>query len=339
MKKLFIISIVSVFLLLSMATTVMADEKGLVYYLCPNQFDEMQTAAAVMVKDAVERAGYNCKVMSAANEDANLQMNQFDDAISQNPKAIIVAAVDGIAACAGVDNARDAGIPVFAFDRVISETSVDFTSVAGCKKMGIMAAQETVNLLKDKYGEVKGSVLDIMGDLGDSYTVLIEEGFQEVMKDYPNVKITTKVAIKWEASKAGDIADDYLLVYPDTDLIFTHADHLAAAVVSVLQIKGYGKNDIFLVSTAGMPMGLQLIREGWLNADVEQPVSAQAEGIAMFLDDVINGNEIKLGSYEVMGIPAEIVKQPYGIELRISGSVINAENVDDTKFWGNQVGN
>jgi len=299
----------------------------------------MQTSAAVMIKDAVERAGYTCKVMSAANEDANLQMNQFDDAISQNPKAIIVAAVDGIVACAGVDNARNAGIPVIAFDRVISNTTVDFTSVAGCKRMGIAAAQETVNLLKEKYGEVKGSVLDIMGDPGDSYTVLIEEGFQESMKDYPDVKIVTKIAEKWEASKAGDIADDYLLVYPETDLIFTHADHLAAAVVSVLQTKGLEKNDIFLVSTAGMPMGLELIREGWLYADVEQPVSAQAEGIAMFLDDVINGNEIKLGAYEVMGIPAEIIMQPYGLELRISGSVVNAENVDDPKFWGNQVGN
>lgn len=339
MKRYFIISITILFFLILMSTAVMAaDEKGLVYYLCPNQFDEMQTSAAVMIKDAVERAGYTCKVVSAANEDANLQMNQFDDAISQNPKAIIIAAVDGIAACAGVDNARNAGIPVIAFDRIISKTTVDFTSVAGCKRMGIAAAQETVNLLKKKYGEVKGSVLDIMGDPSDSYTVLIEEGFQETMKDYPNVKIATKIAEKWEASKAGDIADDFLLVYPETDLIFTHADHLAAAVVSILQTKGYAKNDILLVSTAGMPMGLQLIREGWLSVDVEQPVSAQAEGIAMFLDDVINGNEIKLGPYEVMSIPAEVIMQPYGLELRISGSVINAENVDDPKFWGNQVG-
>lgn len=339
MKKHSIISITILLFLILMTTTVMASDKGLVYYLCPNQFDEMQTSAAAMIKNAVERAGYTCKVMSAANEDANLQMNQFDNAISQNPKAIIVAAVDGIAACAGVDNARNAGIPVIAFDRVISNTSVDFTSVAGCKRMGIAAAQETVNLLKEKYGEVKGSVLDIMGDPGDSYTVLIEEGFQETMKDYPDVKIATKIAEKWEASKAGDIADDYLLVNPETDLIFTHAGHLAAAVVSILQTKGYAKNDIFSITTGGMPMGLELIRQGWLNADVEQPVSAQAEGIAMFLDDIINGNEIKLGPCEVMSIPAEILKQPYGLELRISGSVINSENVDDPKFWGNQVGN
>lgn len=336
MKKSFII-IGIVFLVLIASITVNANEKGLVYYLCPNQFDEMQTAAAAMIKEAVEEAGYQCKVMSAANEDANLQMNQFDDAISQNPEAIVVAAVDGVAACAGVDNARNAGIPVIAFDRVISETQVDFTSVAGCKKMGIMAAHEAARLLEEKYGEVKGTVLDIMGAPSDSYTVLIEEGFQETMKDYPNVEIETKVATKWEASKAGDIADDYLMVYPDTDLIFTHADHLAAAVTSVLQTKGYEKDDIYLISTAGMPMGLELIRNGWLHADVEQPVSAQAEGIAMFLDDIIKGNEIKLGSYEVLGIPAEMVEQPYGLELRISGSVITNENVDDPIFWGNQV--
>jgi len=30
--------------------------------------------------------------------------------------------------------------------------------------------------------------------------------------------------------------------------------------------------------------------------------------------------------------------QPYGPELRIPGSVITLENVDDPKFWGNQVG-
>jgi len=235
MKKLFIIiSIVSVFLLAFSATTVMANEKGLVYYLCPNQFDEMQTAAASMVKSSLEDAGYTCKVMTAGNEDVNLQMNQIENAITQNPKAIIIAAVDGTAVCAGVSSAHDAGIPVIAYDRTISKCSVDFTSIAGCKTMGLMAAQETVKLLKEKYGEVKGTVLDIMGDPGDSYTTMIEEGYQEAMKEYPNVEIETKIAYGWEAVTAANIADDYLLVHPDTDLIFAHADHMAAAIASVL---------------------------------------------------------------------------------------------------------
>jgi hypothetical protein len=57
MKKHFIISITILIFLILMTTIVMADEKGLVYYLCPNQFDEMQTAASAMVKDSLEDAG------------------------------------------------------------------------------------------------------------------------------------------------------------------------------------------------------------------------------------------------------------------------------------------
>ena len=152
-----------------------------------------------------------------------------------------------------------------------------------------MAAHEIANLLK-KYGEVRGTILDIMGDPGDSYTTLIEEGLRETMEnEYPNVQIETKIAYGWEATTAANIADDYLLAHPDTDLIFPHSDHMTVATASVLQTKGLQKNEILLVSTAGMPSGLQLIRDGWLKATVEQPVSAQAEGIAMFLDDIIEG--------------------------------------------------
>jgi len=339
MKKMLVISILSLLLIVLTGIGGFTSEKGVVYYLSPNQFDEMQTSASEMIQDAVERAGYSCKVMVAGNEDSNLQMNQLENAITQNPEAIILAAVDGNAIIGGVEQAREAGIPVIVFDRVISGTTIDFTSVAGCKRIGIMAAHEIAGLLEEKYGEPKGNVLDIMGDPGDSYTVLIEEGLQETMEEeYPDIVIETKIAYGWEATTAANIADDYLLANPDTDLVFPHADHMAVSIASVLQTKGLNKNDVMLVSTAGMPSGLQLIRDGWMKATVEQPVSAQAEGIAMFLDDIIKGNEIELGSYEVLGIPAELVKESYGLELRISGSVVKAENVNDPMFWGNQVG-
>ncbi|MBD3307562.1 substrate-binding domain-containing protein [candidate division KSB3 bacterium] len=315
-----------------------AQDKGLVFYLSPNQFDEFQTTASMLMGKYVQEAGYEYRELVAGNEDVSLQLNQLENAITQNPKAIIIAAVDGTAVVDGVEQARSAGIPVIAFDRIISETELDFTSVAGCKRMGILAAGEAARLLEKKYGEPKGAILDIMGDPGDSYTVLIEEGFQEAMEQYPNIQIETKIADGWEASNAADIADDYLIAFPDTDIIFGHADHLGAAIVSVLETKGYDKGEIIVLSTAGMPMGLQLVREGWVQATVEQPLAAQAEGVAMFLEEVIAGEDIEPGTYTVGGFESELVEQPYGPELRIPGSVITQENVDDPKFWGNQVG-
>lgn len=310
---------------------------GVVYYLSPNQFDEFQTTASKLLAKYVTEAGYECRELVAGNEDVTLQLNQLENAITQKPKAIILAACDGNAVIDGVQKARAQGIPVIAFDRIVSSTPVDFTSVAGCKLMGVMAAGEISRLLKEKNGEVKGSVLDIMGDPGDSYTVLIEEGFQETMKQYPNVSIVTKIATGWEATNAANIADDYLVAYPKTDLIFSHAEHLAAAITSVLQTKGYKKGEILMVSTAGMPMGLNLVRDGWLQATVEQPLAAQAEGVSMFLKDIIAQKTLKTGDYTVGGFKSTLSNESFGPTLRIPGTVITATNVEDLQHWGNQV--
>ncbi|OQX57360.1 hypothetical protein B5M50_05915 [candidate division KSB1 bacterium 4484_219] len=315
-----------------------AGDKGTVYYLAPNQFDEMQTTAAAWIQKLVEEVGYKCVVMVAGSEDVSLQINQMEDAITQHPAAIILAAANADAIVSSVEEARAAGIPVIVYDRVISGTYVDFTSVAGCKKMGIAAGHKIASLLKEKYGEVRGNILDIMGDPGDMYTVLIEEGFQEVMANYPEVKINTKIAYGWEATTGANLADDWLTVHPDTDLIFAHADHLAAAIASVLELKGYEKGEILLVSTAGMPMGLDLIREGWCQATVQQPVIAQARGVAMFLDKIVQHQCPKPGTYDVGGLEATLVYQDYGPELQIPGDVITIDNVDDPRWWGNQVG-
>jgi ribose transport system substrate-binding protein len=315
-------------------------EKGLVFYLSPNQFDEFQTTASKLIRKYVEEAGYELKEMVAQSgqaEDVALQLSQLEDAMTQNPAAIIIAACDSSAVADSISRARAQGIPVIVFDRSITETEVDFSSVAGCYRIGVLAGGEIARLLEEKHGSVKGTVLDIMGDPGDQYTVLIEEGFQDVMKDYPEVQITTKIADGWEASNAADIADDWLVANPGTDLIFSHAEHLAAAITSVLQTRGYSKGEILMVSTAGMPMGLNLVREGWLQATVEQPLTAQAEGVAMFMDEVISGKQIKPGTYKVGGFDSQLEVKDYGPELVIPGSVITKKNVDDKKFWGNQV--
>jgi len=115
-------------------------EKGTVYYLAPNQFDEMQTAASAAMKQLVEEAGYKCVVLVAGSEDVALQINQLETAMTQDPVAIIVAACNADAIAPSLENARATGIPVIVYDRVVSGTYVDFTSVAGCKKMGSLAA-------------------------------------------------------------------------------------------------------------------------------------------------------------------------------------------------------
>ena len=136
-----------------------------------------------------------------ADNKTDLQQSQMNDVILLKPAAIILAAVDFNALQPSIEKARAAGIPVIEFDRQITSTPSDFTSVAGTVEIGHVAAGEIQRLLKEKNGAVKGKVLQVLGDPADPYTLDIQKGFEEKMKAFPDVQIISLPAMQWEASQ------------------------------------------------------------------------------------------------------------------------------------------
>lgn len=312
----------------------LADDKGTIYYLAPTLFDEFQVETKDMVELLFGQLGYKVITLDAQQR-ADLQNSQMDDAVLQKPKAIILAAVDFDAISPGIEKAHAAGIPIMVYDRQIRNRPVEFTSVAGTVEIGRLSAQEAVKLLTAKYGEPKGKILSIMGDAGDTYTLDIEQGFEEVLAKTPNIQVIAKPSKDWEPTNAANTVQDQLLVNPDIDMLFIHADHLTTPIVSVLENAGKKKGDILIVDATGMPVGLKLLRDGWVQTIVEQPLYGQVYGLAMFLDKVINKQAIKPGMYDVVGLQSEITDEKWGPNLRVPGGVITKDNVDDNKFWGN----
>lgn len=328
------ILISGVFVLLGGCAAPEAD-KGTIYYLVPSLLDEFQTESVKAIEEAFTALGYRVRVLDAQNR-AEVQLNQLDDALLLDPAAVIIAAVDYDSVVPGIERVRAAGVPVLAFDRLITGTRVDLSVVAGTVEMGRMAAREIVRLLEARHGAAQGTVLQIMGDPGDNYTLDIRQGFEETMQTHPQVEVVTKAAMQWEASNAGDIAEDQLLVQPDLDLVFVHAAHLAVPVVAVLEAHGKAPGEVLLVSSNGAPVGLDLIRQGWEQVEVEQPLYAQVHGMARFVDALVAGDAPTPGAYPILGLDATVSERPWGPTLEIPGSVITRENVDDTRFWGNQ---
>jgi ribose transport system substrate-binding protein len=337
MKSLFRVlvgAVVAIGLAASAGAAAAQEMKGKIYYLVPTLLDEFQTGSIDAITKFMKDVGYEVVSLDGQNR-SDLQLNQIDDVINLKPAAVILAAVDFDAAKTGIEKMRAAGIPVMIFDRQITSTPSDLTSVAGTVEIGHIAADEITRLLTEKYGSAKGKVLQILGDPGDPYTLDIQKGFEEKMAAHPDVTIITHAAMQWEASNAGNIAQDQLLTNPDIDLIFVHAAHLAVAVAAVLEAQGKQPGDVMLVSSNGAPVGLDLIRKGWEQVEVEQPMVAQAAALAMFADKVVNHEEIKPGMYEVTGLPSELTIESWGPNIKIPGAAITKENVDDPKFWGN----
>jgi ribose transport system substrate-binding protein len=312
----------------------LAASKGTIYYMVPTLLDEFQTGSVTAITKFMGDVGYDVKALNADNK-TDVQQGQMNDVIALKPSAIILAAVDFDALKPQVEAARAAGIPVMIFDRQITATKSDLTSVAGTVEIGYVAADQIQRLLKEKNGAVKGKVLQVLGDPGDPYTLDIQKGFEEKMKAFPDVTIISKPAMQWEASNAGSIVADQILANPDIDLIFVHAAHLAVAAVASLEAAGKKPGDVLLVSSNGAPVGLDLIRKGWEQVEVEQPLFAQAAALAMFADKVVNKQELKPGKYDVLGLEGTLTDESWGPNIKLPGAAITKDNVDDPKFWGN----
>lgn len=319
---------------LALLTPAFAQSKGTVYYLVPTLLDEFQTGSVSALEMFLKQVGYDMQTLNADNK-TDTQQSQMNDVIALKPAAIILAAVDFNALKPSIEAAMAAGIPVVEFDRQITSTPSAFTSVAGTVEIGYVAAEQAEKLLTAKYGSVKGKVLQILGDPGDPYTLDIQKGFEEKMAAFPDVKIISVPAMGWAADAAGTIANDQLVANPDIDLIFSHAAHLSVAVVASLEAAGKQPGDIMLMSSNGAPVGLDLIRKGWLNVEVEQPLYAQAAAVAMFMDKIVAKAEIKPGEYDVIGLKGTVTNEAWGPNIKLPGAAIDKSNVDDSKFWGN----
>jgi ribose transport system substrate-binding protein len=319
---------------MGLAVPAFAASKGTIYYMVPTLLDEFQTESVSAIEKFVKGVGYDVVTLNADNK-TDLQQSQMNDTILLKPAAIVLAAVDFNALKPAIEKARAAGIPVMEFDRQITATPSDFTSVAGTIEIGHVAADEIQRLLKEKKGDVKGKILQVLGDPADPYTLDIQKGFEEKIKAFPGVQIISLPAMAWEASNAGTIVADQMVANPDIDLIFVHAAHLAVAAVASLEAKGKKPGDVMLVSSNGAPVGLDLIRKGWENVEVEQPLYAQAAAIAMFADKVVNKQEIKAGNYKVLGLDSVVTIEKWGPNIKIPGAAISKANVDEPRFWGN----
>jgi len=319
---------------LAMLTPAFAQSKGKVYYLVPTLLDEFQTGSVSALEMFLKQVGYEMQTLNADNK-TDVQQTQMNDVIALKPAAIILAAVDFNALKPSIEQAMAAGIPVVEFDRQITSTPSAFTSVAGTVEIGYVAAAEAQRLLTEKNGAVKGKILQVLGDPGDPYTLDIQKGFEEKMAAFPDVKIISLPAMQWEASNAGTIVADQIVSNPDIDLVFSHAAHLSVAAVASLEAAGKKPGDVYLMSSNGAPVGLDLIRKGWLQVEVEQPLYAQAAAVAMFMDKIVAKAEIKPGEYDVLGLKATVTNEAWGPNIKIPGAAITKDNIDNPAFWGN----
>lgn len=163
--------------------------KKVAYISAANQFDFFVYIGAE-IKKVGEENGVQVDMFDAAL-DVSKEADLMSQAILQKYDAIIVGPVDTQALIPSIKEANDAGIPVINYDSFIEGAEVYARVGSGNKEMGKTAGEYAADMLKEKYGEVKGNVIVL------SYPALEtmnqrNEGFIEALKEYPDKIIVLK---------------------------------------------------------------------------------------------------------------------------------------------------
>ena len=109
--------------------------------------------AEVMFKEQLEAAGYE-PIIQAADQKVPQQQQQIESMIENGAEVIVVGPVDGSQLGSVLEKAKDAGVYVIGYDRLLENTTgVDGVVQFGSVKTGELQAQALLQGLEELKGE------------------------------------------------------------------------------------------------------------------------------------------------------------------------------------------
>ncbi len=223
-------------------------------------------------QEAAKELGVTLEVTDA-QDDASTQQNQLANAATQGVDAVIINPVDSEAAGAAVTPVLEAKIPVIAVDRSVEGKEVDSTVSSD----NVAGGKQAAEALAKAIGE-KGNVIVLQGVAGTSASRDRGAGFQEGIKQFPNIKVVAMQPANFARAQGLDVATNLLQSNPDAVGIFAENDEMALGAIQALGARA-GK-DVFVVGFDGTEDGLKAISDGTLSATIaQQPAELGKEAV------------------------------------------------------------
>ena len=181
--------------------------------------------------EAIEAAGGEALVQWA-NYDQTKQENQIDNLLTQGIDALIFIAVSSNMS-ATVEKVKAEGIPVVCYDNFVQDAPLDVYLDRDNKEAGKIQMQSAMDAIGGK-----GKIAIIHGEPTSSVVLGMKEGYDEVLKEYPDVEVVLEQYCEaYSAEKALKYAENALSANnDDIDAIVCTADVLTLGILPALDI-------------------------------------------------------------------------------------------------------
>ncbi|MET3951869.1 sugar-binding protein [Arthrobacter sp. UYEF36] len=217
----------------------------------PQKTSENWVLAETLFNDGLKTAGFQPDVQFA-NGGVSEQQNQISAMITKGAKVIIVGAIDGAQLGTQLQQAKDSGATIIAYDRLLLNTAnVDYYVAYDNFKVGELQGQALLDGMKAKKPEGPYNIELFAGSPDDANAKVFFDGAMSVLKpkiDDGTLKVLSgqttfeqAVTQGWKAENAQRRADTLLTGSYGTeslDGVLSPNDTLARAVLTSVKAAG-----------------------------------------------------------------------------------------------------
>lgn len=241
------------------------------------------------------------------------QVADMENLIRQEVDALLISPKESAGLTGVVQQAIDAGIPVFVLDRNV-ETDQYTQFVGGDNKLiGRAAGEYAVELLGGP-GKAEGTIVEIWGGMGTQPAHDRHDGFHEFTDKEPGIKhLLDQQSGDWKQDQAYNIMATALRNHEDIDLVYGHNDPMAYG--AYLAAKDVGREkDIKFIGIDALPAeGVTWVANGELTATFLYATPG-AEGLRQALKH-LNGEDVE----KTITLPTMKVTQENAAEILKNG--------------------
>jgi len=210
-----------------------------------------------MVK-SLKDLGYNTD-LQYAEDVVETQVSQAENLITKGVSGLVIANIDGESLTDVCQKAKDAGIPVIAYDRLIKNTAnVDYYISFDNKLVGNQMGQYIEKKLDLKNAQKSYNIELFAGSPDDNNAHMFFEGAMEVLQPYIDSKKLIVVSgqtkfdeictLRWDGALAQSRMENILTANysggKKVDAVLSPYDGISRGIVEALRSVGYGSADL-----------------------------------------------------------------------------------------------
>ncbi|MDO4546609.1 MAG: sugar ABC transporter substrate-binding protein [Clostridia bacterium] len=318
MKKLLLV-VLALVLTMSVATGAMAAKVGVAM---PTQDLQRWNQDGENMKAQLEAAGYEV-ILTYSNNEVARQVSDIENMILNECDVLVVASIDGSALGTVLSQAKEEGIPIIAYDRLLTDTdAVDYYATFDNYQVGVIQGTYLIDRFDLENTEETFTMEMFGGSPDDNNAYYFFGGAWDLLKPYVDsgklvvksgqTEFETIAILGWGTDDAQARMDNLLTAYYSDgiapDIVLSPNDSLALGITNSLIAAGFTLDEFPVITGQDCDVAnTKNIIAGYQAMSVFKDTRTLASQVVEMVSAILEGNEVPVNDTETYDNGVKVV--------------------------------